>query len=206
MTTKQLQNRAKDKYLMKLQMDIDNGFLIEMNKIFKIYKNNPKLNVSYTDFPITENRFMENASVVNNLGGPYFLFIPMTFFVMILIEIVREKELKLRKSLIIIGLSNTSFWLSWILTSIIFSFILSITFLFFVTYILKWELFLNTPFFIMLTLFFWFILDMQIMAILLSTIISTIKGAYTWGFAVILSSGVLQGFQPGFQTVPPSLI
>ena len=189
-----LQNRAKDKYIMKLQMDIDNGFLIEMNKIFKIYKNNPKLNISYSDFPITENRFMENASVVNNLGGPYFLFIPMTFFVMVLIEIVREKELKLRKSLIIIGLSNTSFWLSWILTSIIFSFILSITFLFFVTYILKWELFLNTPFFIMLTLFFWFILDMQIMAILLSTIISTIKGAYTWGFAVILSSGVLQGF------------
>ena len=189
-----LQNRAKDKYLMKLQMDIDNGFLIEMNKIFKIYKNNPKLNVSYTDFPITENRFIENASVVNNLGGPYFLFIPMTFFVMVLIEIVREKELKLRRSLIVIGLSNTSFWLSWILTSIIFSFILSITFLFFVTYILKWELFLNTPFFIMLTLFFWFILDMQIMAIFLSTIISTIKGAYTWGFAVILTSGVLQGF------------
>ncbi len=189
-----LKNRAKDKYLMKLQMDIDNGFLIEMNKIFKIYKNNPKLNVSYTDFPITENRFMENASVVNNLGGPYFLFIPMTFFVMILIEIVREKELKLRRSLLIIGLSNTSFWLSWILTSIIFSFILTITFLFFVTYILKWELFLNTPFFIMLTLFFWFILDMQIMAIFLSTIISTIKEAYTWGFAVILTSGVLQGF------------
>ena len=34
----------------------------KMNKIFKIYKNNPKLNVSFADFPQTENRFMENAS------------------------------------------------------------------------------------------------------------------------------------------------
>ena len=189
-----LQNRAKDKYLMKLQMDIDNGYLIEMNKIFKIYKNNPKLNVSFADFPQTENRFMENASVVNNLGGPYFLFIPMTFFIMVLIEIVREKELKLRKSLIVIGLSNTAFWLSWIFTSIFFSGVLSITFLIFVTYVLKWELFLNTPFPLMFLLFFLFILDMQLMALFFSTIISTIKGAYTWGFAIILTSGVLQGF------------
>jgi hypothetical protein len=42
-------------------------------------------------------RFIENADVVSSSGPFYFFFPPIITFVVILLEIIREKDLKLRK-------------------------------------------------------------------------------------------------------------
>ena len=182
----------KDPKIIKLKLDIDNAFLEILNSQYKNYETTPKIDFTYADYPQTENRFFENYNVVNNNGSLFFLLIPLTLFVLTLIDVVREKELKLRKSLIIIGLTNGAFWTSWMIVITLFSFVLTLVFMI-CCYSLQWELFRNTPFPIEFILFFLFTLDLQFMAFLMSTIINSVKTAYASAFCIIILAGVTQG-------------
>ena len=180
--------RQKDPRLMKLKLDIDNAYL-------EIFHNNtetepPKINLEYSNYPRTEHRFFAETSVVNNFGSPFFFLIPITLFILTLIDVVREKQLKLRKSLLIIGLTNKAFWTSWLLVAFLFSVIINLLFLG-VVYALQWELFINTPFIIMFVLFFMFTFDLQLIAFLMSTLLTNVKTAYAAAFCFIVVAGVI---------------
>ena len=184
--------RKKDALLMKLKIDIDNAFM-EMyhNKTRKEEDDPPpKITVQYSNFPRTEHRYFGETSLVNNFGGPFFFLIPLTLYVLILIDVVREKQSKLRKSLLIIGMTNLSFWTSWLIISIVFSFVLMLLF-FAVVYALRWELFVNTPFPIMFGLFFIITIDLQLIAFIMSTLITNVKTAYASAFCFIIVAMVI---------------
>jgi len=85
----------KDPQLIKLKIDVDNAYL----KYHAEQKGIPvpKIIANYSDFPTTENRLLEGADVVSAQGAFYFFFPPIITFVVILLEIMREKDLKLRK-------------------------------------------------------------------------------------------------------------
>jgi len=188
--------RQKDPKLMKLKLDIDNAFLeIFHNKTKNENKNNeseaPKIDIVYSTYPQTEHRFFGETSVVNNFGAPFFFLIPITLFILTLIDVVKEKQYKLRKSLLIIGLTNKAFWTSWFLVAFLFS--AAIIFLFLaVVYILQWELFINTPFPLMFLLFFMITFDLQLCAFLMSTLLNNIKTAYAAAFCFIVVAAVIE--------------
>ena len=185
--------RQKDPRLMKLKIDIDNAYLeLYHNKTNKI-KNDvpPKIKVEYSNFPRTEHRYFGETSMVNNFGAPFFFLIPITLYILILIDVVKEKQSKLRKSLLIIGMTNLSFWTSWLLISIIFSLVVNLIF-FAVVYALQWELFRNTPFPIMFVLFFLITLDLQLLAFIMSTILNNVKTAYASAFCFIIVAMVIE--------------
>ena len=184
--------RKKDGLLMKLKLDIDNAFIeIYHNKTKKTEDDPPpKISVQYSHYPRTEHRYFGQSSIVNNFGGPFFFLIPLTLYVLILIDVVREKQTKLRKSLLIIGMTNLSFWTSWLIISIIFSFFLILLF-FAVVYALRWELFVNTPFPIMFGLFFIITIDLQLIAFIMSTLIKNVKTAYASAFCFIIVAMVI---------------
>jgi hypothetical protein len=117
--------------------------------------------------------------------------IPITLYIIILIDVVREKQAKLRKSLLIIGMTNISFWTSWFLISVILSFVINLIFFAFV-YILQWELFINTPFPIMFVLFFLITIDLQLLAFLMSTLLNNVKTAYASAFCFIIVAMVIE--------------
>ena len=181
--------RQKDPRIMKLKLDIDNAYL-------EIFHNNnetepPKINLEYSNYPRTEHRFFAETSVVNNFGAPFFFLIPITLFILTLIDVVKEKQLKLRKSLLIIGLTNKAFWTSWLLVALLFSAFINLLFLILV-YALQWELFINTPFPIMFLLFFMFTFDLQLCAFLMSTLLTNVKTAYAAAFCFIIVAGVIE--------------
>ena len=182
----------KDPKIIKLKLDIDNAYLEMLNNQTNSTSTPPKINFTYADYPVTENRFFENYNVVNNNGSLFFILIPITLFVLTLIDIVREKELKLRKSLLIIGLTNSAFWSSWMIVITLFSFVLTLIFMT-CCYTMGWELFYNTPFPIEFMLFFIFTLDLQYMAFLMCTIVNSVKTAYASAFCLILITGVTEG-------------
>ena len=187
--------RQKDPQLMKLKLDIDNAYLEIFHKN-KTKKENddsepPKINVEYANYPQTEHRFFGETSVVNNFGAPFFFLIPITLYIITLIDVVKEKQLKLRKSLLIIGLTNKAFWSSWLLVAFILSLAMILLFLGLV-YLLQWELFINTPFPIMFVLFFMFTFDLQLCAFLMSTLINNVKTAYAAAFCFIIVAGVIE--------------
>lgn len=163
--------------LAKLKTDMDNGYLKYYSDLRGVFPA-PKVNVSLQSFPITQNRFFDKADVVASSGAFYFFFPPIISFVMILLEIIKEKDSKLRKSLLIIGLNNTPFWISWLITSIIFAASVSSILVIF-SIIFRFEVFTNSPFLITFYLFFIFTLTMQFLAFFLSTILKSIRSAYT---------------------------
>lgn len=192
--------RQKDPKLMKLKLDIDNAFLeIFHNKTKNKAQNGnikdeseaPKIDVDYSTYPQTEHRFFGETSVVNNFGAPFFFLIPLTLFILTLIDVVKEKQYKLRKSLLIIGLTNKAFWSSWFFVAFLFSVSINLLFLL-VVYALQWELFINTPFPIMFTLFFMITFDLQLCAFLMSTLLNNIKTAYAAAFCFIVVAAVIE--------------
>ena len=185
--------RQKDPRLMKLKIDIDNAYLdLYHNKTNKNENDTaPEIKVEYSNYPRTEHRYFGETSMVNNFGAPFFFLIPITLYIIILIDVVREKQAKLRKSLLIIGMTNISFWTSWFLISVILSFVINLIFFAFV-YILQWELFINTPFPIMFVLFFLITIDLQLLAFLMSTLLNNVKTAYASAFCFIIVAMVIE--------------
>ena len=188
--------RQKDQNLMKLKLDIDNAYIQMYHNKMKKNKNDindiaPEIKVEYSNFPRTEHRYFGETNMVNNFGAPFFFLIPITLYILTLIDVVKEKQTKLRKSLLIIGMTNLSFWTSWLLIAIILSIGLNLLF-FALVYALQWELFINTPFPIMFTLFFLITIDLQLIAFIMSTILNNVKTAYASAFGFIIAAMVIE--------------
>ena len=85
----------KDSKILKLKVSIDNGMLNYFSKEAGL-KERPEIEIRESSFPLIEDRLFHNIDVIAG-GSFYFFCSPMATFVIILMEVVREKELHLRK-------------------------------------------------------------------------------------------------------------
>ncbi len=84
-----------DPIVTKLKQDLDNAYL-KYYALKRGLKDIPQINATTQSYPAS-NRFLEKADVVASSGAFYFFFPPMITFVVVLLEIIREKDMKLRK-------------------------------------------------------------------------------------------------------------
>lgn len=145
----------------------------------------------YQGFPTTINRFLVGYNIVTDVGVFYFYIPPMVTFVVMLIEIVREKEYKMRHGMSVMGMTPGPYWLSWFITGFVFSFLVTNS-LIISCLACQFDVFLYTPYPILLFVFMMFSMAMINGAFLLSTFLKTTKSAYTSSYAVILVGLVLQ--------------
>jgi hypothetical protein len=89
-----------DPVVTKLKQDIDNAYL-NYYATKRGLPEIPKINITTQAYPTASNRFLEKADVVASSGAFYLFFPPMITFVVVLLEIIREKDMKLRKVKII---------------------------------------------------------------------------------------------------------
>jgi hypothetical protein len=68
-------------------------------------------------------------------------------------EMSREKATHLRMGLLLIGCSNTAYWVSWIITGVIFSAIMSCL-MHIVGFYAGFSIFTNSPFYVVFLLIF----------------------------------------------------
>lgn len=188
----------KDTNLLKLKLDIDNAILKVKGKSKKSNSDKlneesqpPKITMSISDFPSTRNRITENADIISSYGPFYFFFVCIINFVFVLLDIVKEKELKLRKSLIVIGLKPISYWLSWIITSLFFACITPIILIAFGC-LMRFKFFTNSNLFVIWLIFFVFILSLQFMAFFLSTVISSMDLGYTVSYSFVIIGLIIE--------------
>ena len=151
------------------------------------------IEVEMQDFPHTASRFLEGYDVISIEGAFWYFIPPMVTFIIMLTELVREKEHKLRIGLTVMGMRGRAYWLSWFFIGISLIF-LSTNVLIFTGYLLSFDFFLKTPYLILLMLFFGFGMSMMLLAFCLSTVISSLKTAYTISYAFLLLGLVLQLF------------
>ncbi len=176
--------------VMKLKIDIDNAYLDYYSKLSK-RQYSPRISTNMSYYPVIKDRFMENVDIFYDIGGHFFILPPFVSFIIVMLDIIREKEKGLRRSLLIIGLKNSSFWLSWFIISLIYSTSVAIL-LIIIGKICYFQYFINCSIFINFFLFFLYSLALQIFAYFLSTIISTSKAAYGVSFTVIVFGYLVQ--------------
>jgi ABC-type multidrug transport system permease subunit len=68
----------------------------------------------YGEFPSPIDRFFKNFEVTSQIGAYYFSLGPLITFTVLLQEIARDKEYKLRQGLNVVGVSHLVYWINWI--------------------------------------------------------------------------------------------
>jgi hypothetical protein len=81
----------------------------------------PHIEMTHSTMPIIADRLIKDVNLISQLGGYFFVLGPLLSFTIFLNEVVREKELKLRQGLSVVGVSHTIYWLSWIIMGVVFS-------------------------------------------------------------------------------------
>lgn len=66
-------------------------------------------------------RFVSDTNLVSEFGSYFFVLGPLLTFSILLSEIAREKELRLRQGLSVVGVSHSVFWLSWFIVGVVFN-------------------------------------------------------------------------------------
>lgn len=143
------------------------------------------INTTYSNYPLVTSRFFKDANIISLVGSFYMALGPLVTFVVLLTEVVKEKELKVRQRI-----SHSSFWCHWFITGMFFSLIVSImTILTGLAF--QFDLFYNAGFFVFILMFI-FSIAMVLLAFIISTIVSTQKMAYTVSYAFVLFAVVIE--------------
>ena len=85
--------------------------------------NAPKIKSTFSDYPGPLDRLFKNLELTSTCGSYYFVLGPLLTFLVILQELAKEKELKLRQGLNVVGVSHSSYWLSWLLIATVMNII-----------------------------------------------------------------------------------
>ena len=149
-----------------------------------------EVEVSWSAFPRPEPR-LKGFSAVAVGGGYWFYLPPMIIFFTTLIDIVREKENGSRLMMSVMGLPSCINWGVWFIQGSIFA-QLSAVILILSGLACNFDLFWNANFFVLFLLFSFFGVAMVSASQLLATMMTTVKGAQTVGYAIILVGFVFQ--------------
>lgn len=105
-------------------------------------------------------------------GAFYFFIPPMVTFIIILNEIAREKENRLRLGLNIMGMSTHAYWISWVLWGLISSLIVANSTVIF-GHMFEYDIFTRAPYGVWVAVFTTFSFSMTLLAFLLGAIVTT---------------------------------
>lgn len=142
-----------DTNLMKLKLSIDNGILDMKHREAGREGEPPKIKAAYQPFPYNPDRILRNADPIQSFGSFYLVMVPLTIFIVMYDEMVREKVLGLRMGLMVIGCSNTAFWIAWFITGVIFNTFMTCMIIF-AGHLWQFNVFLSSPSYVFFLIFF----------------------------------------------------
>ena len=185
-----------DHSILPLKLAIDNAIL--SYRLREINGPEVEITAEMSDYPHSVNRLIQGYDTVTMQGPLYFFLPPMIVFIMVMTEMVREKELGLRQVVNTLGTSQGAFWLSWIVTGLVFTGLGSTL----TTLAGRWigfDFFHKSEFWYFLfrcvwLIFFMFTNAMVTFGYFLVTIMSSGKMTYTVTYSLMLAGLVLQGF------------
>ncbi|KAN0033049.1 hypothetical protein ACTA71_011257 [Dictyostelium dimigraforme] len=151
---------------------------------------------SNTEIPTIKynaNQFVQYSSVkiVSLFGGLFYYCGIMISFIFLLYKVSFEKENNLKQGMVMMGLSRSMYWLSWVVTSFTIDFIICLL-LIAMGAICKLPFFLGTNFLVLILNFFLFAISSSSMALLMLTVIDKTKVAIGIGMAFFIVGSGLQ--------------
>lgn len=124
----------KDPLAVSLKLSMDNALAhyLEYTNTNSTVPYDPSTNLHHRhislhlqDFPKTEPRFFQGYDIITGWGAFYFFVPYMVLFITTSMDMLREKEKRLRHGMTVMGLTHMSFWMSWFITAVIMVTIIS---------------------------------------------------------------------------------
>ena len=106
----------KDMGMMSLKLSIDNA-LLEHKAIEHGLDFIPKIEQEVQGFTLVPNRVFKDLDAISMYGTFYLIMVPLTVFMVIFDELMREKIDKLRMGMQLLGTKDNAYWASWIITA-----------------------------------------------------------------------------------------
>ncbi|KAF5196994.1 Abc transporter a family member [Thalictrum thalictroides] len=141
--------------------------------------------VALKEFPYPTEKGVITAMKAQNLIGLFILASTMFGFVFQINALVLEKQLKLRQAMSIMGLYQTSYWLSWLAWESLVTLLSALTSVIFGR-ILRLSLFSKNNFAVVFLVIFLFQFNLIGFAFMLSTLIPKASAANTIGFSLFI--------------------
>ncbi|EAR96275.2 transporter family ABC domain protein (macronuclear) [Tetrahymena thermophila SB210] len=203
---------GKDDLVKSLKVSLDNALIEivaqntidEFSKVYdesksrdeqrlKMDFNRERMQVVAQDYPKIPTRFTQGYDVFAG-NGAFYLFVPiMVTFILLINEILREKEKRLRQGLTTMGLTHFSYITSWVLYTIITLAVLE-AIMVLSGVLFEFDFFTRSPVIITFTILFSFGLSQMSIGFFITTICSDVKLGYTVAYAFLLFSVVMEMF------------
>ena len=180
------ENIMHDANLLRIKQGIDSGIISYLN-MKKGISSSPDINISSSYYPAPVDRFVNGMNITAFMGSYWFNLPWLITFLIIVIIVIEEKELKLRQGMNVVGVSHSLYWIHWIITAVflsIFSSLVQTT----IGIIFRNEMFVNTNFIILITFFLLYNICMSMWAFWLWTIMPSRKTAYGIWYVIVLIS------------------
>jgi hypothetical protein len=83
--------------MLRIKTTVDNGIIRHLAaKNSMPEEDTPKIHTTYSNYPMPTDRFVADSNLVSEFGAYFFVLGPLLTFSVLLSEIAREKELRLR--------------------------------------------------------------------------------------------------------------
>lgn len=169
------QNYPIDYGAVALKLAIDRATLDYMSQL---QGKDAEIKLKIQSYPVVESRYLSGFDVVSEAGAMYFMLPFLIIMGIVCMEIVKEKENKLRLGLITLGTSHLAYWVSWILTANFFS-MMAIGVLLCTGYYFEFDHFTHVPIPILIYIYCLCSFGTNMLGMVLSTCLSTTKSAYS---------------------------
>jgi len=102
--------------LLRLKQDVDSAILNYKFSTSNYSSPAPEIEISASHFPETVDRFVEGVNIIAFMGSYWFNLPSLVTFLMVVVIVIEEKQLKLRQGLNVIGVSHSLYWVHWAIT------------------------------------------------------------------------------------------
>ncbi|KAF0979003.1 hypothetical protein FDP41_002073 [Naegleria fowleri] len=185
--------------VLSIQNLIDNTIVYlrmkQLGRLDNLNSENPKqsIQVNYKNFAQPPTRKNGQVIIYNSTGPTFFSIGAMIILIVSLNSLVVEKEARLRFAMIMMGMKDSAYFVSWFITFFLICLVFSLVNVI-GGMIFGISIFLKGNFLILLILFFCFSFSLICFAFLLSTFIKESKSALVLGFTVLAISFILNLF------------
>eukprot|EP00667_Euglena_gracilis_P004814 EG_transcript_4844 len=151
------------------------------------------LDISVRLYPTLSDGFDGQTAILSYAGVLFFYIAIVSQFIVLLGNLVYEKEQNLRLGMATMGMQQSSFWISWTITAMLVNAV-AILLLIAMGAACQFDIILNANFFAVFLSFWMFGMAMTAMAFALSTVLAHTRSATTAGFLFIVAGIILLSF------------
>lgn len=174
--------------MIALKRALDNSVLEHKAKE-KGMKDIPMINMTFQGFPYVADRVFKDLDAICCFGSFYLVITPLSVFMVIFDEMMREKFDHLRRGMQLLGTLDSAYWVSWIFTSLFLNVAMSL-FTIYLGNAAGFDIFTRAPYWIWFLIFFMTTNAYIVMCFFFTTIIQNRSQAFTINFSIILLSMV----------------